>query len=185
VRQADGRNAATLARARAQRASGRNLARQLPVSNTPSPPDLDAKPDGGALLPLLALCAVVAFALNFGWEMAQMPLYATRMSTLRCLGAAGGDAGLTAAAFLVAVAATRLWSIRASWIVVAASALAAVLIERRGLSSGRWAYASAMPTVAGVGVAPLMQLPLLAVVSRWLGRRILTAPARTVRAASR
>ncbi len=118
----------------------------------------------------LGLWVVLAFALNFAWEMAQMPLYATRVTTERCLTAAGGDVAVTAIALALAaaVARGRRWLLWAALILLLVGAAAA--IERLALSAGRWSYA-AMPTLVGIGLAPLAQLPLIAVASNWLAGR--------------
>jgi hypothetical protein len=120
--------------------------------------------------------------LNFAWEMAQMPLYATRMTTERCLVAAGGDVVLTVAALALAgVLARRRRSVFWAVLVLLLAAVP-VSIEVLALSAGRWSYAVAMPTLEGVGLAPLVQLPLIGVVSAWLaGRaRVSKAAARTL-----
>ncbi|MEK7499252.1 MAG: hypothetical protein AAB649_01460, partial [Patescibacteria group bacterium] len=48
----------------------------------------------------------------------------------------------------------------------------AIFIEQRALMEGRWEYLPAMPIVAGMGLSPLVQLPLLCVatyeITAWL-----------------
>ncbi|UTI63997.1 hypothetical protein NBH00_21980 [Paraconexibacter antarcticus] len=93
--------------------------------------------------------------------MAQMPLYATAMSIRRCLQAAGGDLALTLLAFAAARVLVRRRALR--WTSFALLLmLAAILVERQALSGGRWSYAASMPTLAGMGIVPLVQLPLIA-----------------------
>lgn len=55
---------------------------------------------------------------------------------------------------------------------VVVAALAVAGIESWARNTDRWTYADAMPTVAGLGLSPLVQLPLLGAPSAWAGRRI-------------
>lgn len=115
---------------------------------------------------------VLDLAANFAWEMAQMPLYATRMSVGRCMAAAGGDLVLTLAALALGGILARgrrpmFWALT---VVLLTSA--AVLIEALALSVGRWAYAVTMPTLLGIGLPPLLQLPLIGLASVWLATRV-------------
>ena len=48
----------------------------------------------------------------------------------------------------------------------------AIFIESWALSSGRWSYTSSMPLVFGIGLTPLIQLALTAVLSLKLARSI-------------
>lgn len=93
--------------------------------------------------------ALVAFVLNWVWEMLQIP--ASRETAGRswaetlgpCTLAALGDVGLTFAVFGL-------------------GALAAA-VEARSTASGWWSYMDRMPVVPvlGVGLWPLLQLALL------------------------
>jgi hypothetical protein len=114
----------------------------------------------------------VALVTNAAWELTQRPLYAVDPSVLRCLSAAVVDAAYTVGAvFGAALVAQR--DPRAFLPVVAAAlAVAAAGIESWALATDRWTYADAMPTVAGLGLSPLVQLPLLGALSAWAGRRI-------------
>jgi hypothetical protein len=49
-----------------------------------------------------------------------------------------------------------------TWAVPAFVFIFAVVVEIQALATGRWAYAPAMPVlpILGVGVSPLLQLPL-------------------------
>ncbi len=122
----------------------------------------------------LALVAV-AFALNVVWELAQAPLYGGDGGppTGIYIRAAVNDALLIAAAAAAGVLAGRGWS-PAFWpVLVLLLAGTAIFIELRALATGRWSYAEAMPTVATIGLSPLVQLPLLGAVSvlaTWRGR---------------
>lgn len=78
-----------------------------------------------------------------------------------------GDALLTVA---VAVAAARAG--RPSPAVLAAGLAGVALgIERHAATRARWGYRPAMPTLGGVGLLPLVQLPLLGVTAAGLARR--------------
>jgi hypothetical protein len=82
------------------------------------------------------------------------------------LRAALGDALLTVAVALPAAHAGR----RSPAVLAAGLAGAALGIERCALARGRWAYRPAMPTVGGVGLVPLVQLPLLGLTAAGLAR---------------
>lgn len=125
--------------------------------------------------------ALVAFGLNAIWEIAQRPLYAGEQPITGCLVAALPDAGLTLAAVGLALwlerrATASFWSLA-----LGALLAAALAIEAWALSTGRWSYAPAMPTIGPMGLAPLLQLPLLAALGvvgarRLAGRRGLFVP---------
>lgn len=126
--------------------------------------------------------AVVGFGLNAVWEIAQHPLYLGGGGAAILLGAATADA----AAILAAVAVARIVSRgRSALLLPLVAGLLGSLaagIEVWALSEDRWAYASAMPTIAGIGLAPLLQLPLLGLVgvllaTRWNTRGRATHPA--------
>jgi hypothetical protein len=117
---------------------------------------------GGPALRWWMLVAGIALAGNAIWEMAQMPLYATSCPLLGCLRAAVVETGLTLAAVMVARRAGAHDS-RAFWpSLVGLLLIAAALIEAAALAGSYWAYGSAMPTLGGVGLVPLIQLALLA-----------------------
>ncbi|MCP9491703.1 MAG: hypothetical protein MSC31_17790 [Solirubrobacteraceae bacterium MAG38_C4-C5] len=108
-----------------------------------------------------------ALALNGAWEVAQLPLNTCPPTPRTVLRAALGDALLT-----VAVAVPAAWTGRRSpAVLVAGLAGAALGIERNALARGRWAYRPAMPTARGVGLVPLVQLPLLGLTAAGLVRR--------------
>jgi hypothetical protein len=114
----------------------------------------------------------VALVTNAVWELTQRPLYEVDPSVLRCLSAAVVDAAYTVAA-VVGGALVAQRNPRAFLpVVVAALAVAAAGIESWARDTDRWSYADAMPTVAGLGLSPLVQLPLLGALSAWAGRRV-------------
>lgn len=117
---------------------------------------------------------VISVAVNYVWEMAQMPLY-ERMpfdsvrSWLVCFRAALGDGVIVLTIWAAGAAVFR----RVHWftpltpltalVALAAGATIAVGIELHALSAERWAYSSLMPILPGinVGVSPLIQLLVL------------------------
>ncbi|WP_075831536.1 hypothetical protein [Deinococcus marmoris] len=119
----------------------------------------------------------VAFALNFAWEMLQMPLFGdmdwSPASWVLCAAASLGDAAFSAAAY----AALAVWHRDTWWIrrrrlldltlVVMGGTLSAFLGERITLALGWWSYRPLMPLVPGlgVGVVPFVQLAALTVVT--------------------
>lgn len=123
----------------------------------------------------LVAFVAAAFTLNWLWEMAQMPAYGElarlpwRTTAVVCTTATLGDVLITLALYGVgALAAADLrWGMERRWNVYATLALlgagTAAAIEWRALATGRWSYADGMPIapVLGVGVLPLLQLPLL------------------------
>ncbi len=106
--------------------------------------------------------ALVAYAANTAWELAQRPLYGAGQDVTRCLVAAGWDAAYTIAALAMASAARQRWGRAAYWSTLILSLLLlATGIEFWALTTDRWSYSSAMPTLLGLGLSPLTQLPLL------------------------
>lgn len=127
------------------------------------------------------------FALNLVWEFAQSPLYADHVEGWRYLvwtrfHCTLGDVLILLGAFWATAAAYRSWS----WPVTRGNA-ATVMFLVAGLLytswsewfntsvRGAWSYAPAMPTVLGVGLAPLLQWlvlpPLLILILRASAKR--------------
>lgn len=118
------------------------------------------------------------FALNFVWEVAQLPLYAMgRYAEWPALGYAVlhctvGDATVVFVSYLIAALATGAsrWPLHRPLaglaVVLAAGELYTIWAEWYNVYVVRsWAYAAGMPTIRGIGVAPLAQwlvLPPLA-----------------------
>lgn len=121
---------------------------------------------------------LLLFALNLVWEVVQLPLYAMgRYSEWPALGYAVlhctlGDAGMALAAYLIAALLTGVprWPLHRPLagiaVVLIAGELYTIWAEWRNVYVVRsWAYAAGMPTLWGIGVAPLAQwlvLPVLA-----------------------
>src|SRR5437763_13884887 len=118
--------------------------------------DRPARPYASFVLTL----ALAAFALNWLWEMLQMPAYAEMAGrswwdTLApCALAALGDVGATLGVYgVIAPGSAPLgWGIRGRWNPGAAAAHlgggCALGYEEKGPVSGRWSCGDAMPTVA-------------------------------------
>lgn len=136
----------------------------------------------------MAVAVIVAFGLNWLWEMAQMRAYVEmagrpwQETVWPCAVASLGDVALTLVVYgIVALATGRMrWPVDGKWnTYAAASVLGAVCglaMEWRALAQGRWSYTDQMPTipVLGVGLWPLLQLALLVPVTLgiagWRGR---------------
>lgn len=110
-----------------------------------------------------------AYALHFGWEMAHGSLFATMdqmpfwQATAWCARAAGWDVVISAAAYVAAALAARrvLWIQQRVWwpyaIYFAVGLAVTIAMERWAIAVGRWQYREAMPTIAGIGLSPLLQ----------------------------
>jgi hypothetical protein len=112
---------------------------------------------------------LIAFTLNAIWEIAQSPLYAWevgRESVLVCLWAAGEDAliilGLVTLVTFVTHPVEPFRFSHFGFTLLAGLGLGgAVFIETRALFAGSWSYGPLMPTIASLGLSPLLQLTLL------------------------
>lgn len=113
--------------------------------------------------------ALAAYALHFAWEMGHASLFAPMdrlpfwQATAWCARAAGWDVVISAAAYLAAAMTARrlLWIRERRWLPVAiyfvVGLAVTIAIERWAISVGRWQYREAMPTIAGIGLSPLLQ----------------------------
>lgn len=133
-----------------------------------------------------ALAIIVsAYALHFAWEMGHASLFAPMdrlpfwQATAWCTRAAGWDVVISAAAYLAAVLATKnllwprermRWPIAIYFLVGLAITIA---IERWAVSAGRWQYREAMPTIAGIGLTPLLQWILIPAVILLIARKMM------------
>ena len=135
---------------------------------------------------VLALCA---FALNWLWEMLQMPGYAEmaglswRVTAARCTTATLGDVVITLGIYGIGATAAGQWhwGLVGGWNVLATGAmlgaLIAVAVEHVALAHGRWSYTDRMPIVPvlAVGLWPFLQLtvlvPLALALARWSSHR--------------
>ena len=122
-----------------------------------------------------ATLVLSAFALNWVWEMAQMPAYRETAgrpwveTVPTCTLAALGDVAAVLAIYGVGALAPGdvRWGLSGRWNVYATVALlggtCAVAFEWRALATGRWSYTDAMPVIPllGVGLWPVLQLTVL------------------------
>ena len=121
---------------------------------------------------MLLTLALTMVALHFMWEMAQghwfasmAPLSFWRATSL-CARATVGDVVITAIAFSAAAAVARSshWPaekrkslLLPAGIFIASGLAMTVAYEIHALAAGQWSYAETMPTIAGVGVLPILQ----------------------------
>ena len=128
-----------------------------------------------------------AYALHFAWEMAHASLFAPMdrlpfwQATAWCTRAAGWDVVISVAAYAAAALAVRrvLWihhPTRWPYSIYFAVGLAiTIAIERWAIAADRWQYREAMPTIAGIGLTPLLQwvvIPAAMVgIMRWITRK--------------
>lgn len=110
-----------------------------------------------------ALIFLIAFVLNLIWEKLQMPLYSVDVSGweywLLCIRASIWDAVIITGVYYVVDAPSKKIKYIMSVIILLC---VAIFIEQCALIEGRWAYSYLMPTIFGIGLVPLIQLPLLA-----------------------
>jgi hypothetical protein len=129
-----------------------------------------------------AALGAAAFALNWLWEIVQMPAYepparAWASTALAHVVPSLGDAAITFAVYGVCALVAGRWRLAGVWNEYAAAALlggaCAVAYEWKALGSGWWAYGNRMPVVPllGVGLWPLLQLTLLVPVAFWMASR--------------
>ena len=146
----------------------------------------DAAPPALSAWQPWAALAVIAFVLNFGWEMLQAPLYESmaglswEKATWLCSQASAGDAVITLAAYgsVAVLAGSRAWIARprATHVTgyLAGGLVLTVVLELLNVYAlGRWAYGSGMPRVLGVGLAPLTQWLVVPLASLWVTRSYL------------
>ena len=116
------------------------------------------------MLKRVAYIFIVAFALNLIWEKLQMPLYAVDVSGwdcwLLCIRASVWDAVIITGVYYLIDTPSRTHRYALASILLFCIA---IFIEQRALTEGKWAYSALMPTLFGIGISPLIQLPLLAI----------------------
>jgi hypothetical protein len=130
---------------------------------------------------------VITLLLHYAWEMGQASFFTNfwGMSILEhawpCFKASLGDLAIAAVCYAVAATVFRrpAWAVRPGWLWPAVlwlitGLVITVVLESWALAEGRWDYEPAMPTVAGIGVLPLLQwiiIPILTLtLVRWLVR---------------
>ena len=140
------------------------------MRRTESDGSLKAEPRTGASpMKRWATFALLVFALNFGWEMAQSVLYANMKAmaiaaaTGACLRAALADLLIFAITYATAAIACRdrTWPAHRRHLAFAVFFITALSItvayERFAIRTGQWRYDVQMPLILGVGIAPLLQ----------------------------
>ncbi len=162
-------------------------------SNQPPPPvgRTDRTITWKAAFRFALFAAALNFALNFVWEISQGSLYAAPHAArlplnmplycVICLRASLGDVAITVISYLIAAGIARdiAWLIRspklrffaplAAWLT--SGLLITVWLEHEALATGRWAYGRLMPTIGGVGLAPLLQWVVVPLIWFWLLRK--------------
>lgn len=118
---------------------------------------------------------LAAFITNLMWENVQAPLYTGYKSFeqhfLFCLAASLIDAAVILAFYFIVMLMRKdaLWPLNIkpadTLALLAMGLVTAILFERWALESGRWDYTDKMPVVLGIGLAPLIQLGILSIVS--------------------
>lgn len=116
-----------------------------------------------------AAIILAAYALHFTWEMGHGSLFAPMdrlpfwQATAWCARAAGWDVVIGVTAYLAAalVGRTVKWpGQRLAWPVAIYFLVGlglTIAIERWAVAAGHWQYREAMPTIAGIGLTPLLQ----------------------------
>ena len=148
-------------------------------------------------LRLWLAASLLTLAVHYMWEMGQarffdnmagMPL--SRHAAI-CFLASLGDVAIAASAYGVTGLLFRrpVWALRPRWLGPAALWVAiglgvTALVERWAIASGRWAYGESMPTIFGVGLAPLLQWTFVPVVTLVIFRAWARRYGRTAGAAS-
>lgn len=127
---------------------------------------------------------IVAFLLNLGWEMLQMPLYKgmslSIQSAVFCALASLADVVMLLLydAFAL-IYKNPFWvqslTLRRILILALAGGTGAVLAEIRQVSFGNWTYSRSMPIipVANVGLSPVLQFMMLPVIIYYLSFHLL------------
>lgn len=130
---------------------------------------------------LLLLIFFIAFALNFVWEMLQMPAYgrfaqSAAQMWLFCTLATTGDAVYISLLYWIGKSLTQdqIWIAHLDWLRVSAiivvGIISATLVERIALTFGFWQYSEVMIEVPllQVGILPMLQLTILPLATFWL-----------------
>ena len=130
---------------------------------------------------------IIAFITNLIWENLQAPLYTSFKNFGQhfsfCLVASLVDA-VVILGFYFAISLIRknsMWLLKIrladTLMLMALGLVTAIVFEKWALKSGTWDYTSDMPIIFGIGIAPLIQLAILSIISIYLlkitfGRRV-------------
>lgn len=119
------------------------------------------------------LIFAVAFVLNLVWEKSHMVLYDIAAIPMDpwwiLLRATFWDAVMITGVYLFVDTPNKTKRYFLSAIVCV---VMAVFIEQRAMAEGRWEYLPTMPIVLGMGLSPLIQLPLLALITFEIVRKM-------------
>lgn len=148
-----------------------------------------AVPPAGSTVARLAaawvLWIALAAPLHFAWEWAQAPLYTLwrnesgAVITYSIAHCTAGDALIAAASYLAGAAGSRavdwpsaapLRGLSVAWVL--GIGYTAFSEWRNVYRLGSWTYTEAMPTIAGIGVAPLLQWLFVPLAMVFLWRRL-------------
>lgn len=121
---------------------------------------------------------ITAFITNLIWENFQAPLYAGFKTFgqhfLFCLVASVVDAVVILAFYFIIRLMRKdpLWLLHMKlgdmFILLFMGLFTAILFEKWALKSGSWDYTSEMPLIFGIGLAPLIQLSILSIISVYI-----------------
>lgn len=129
---------------------------------------------------------IVAYVLNFSWEIIQMPLYKNSSYNIEhiafCALASVADAIMVLLIYFgfAVIYKNPLWvqnlTLPRILILMLVGGFGAVAAEIRHVSSGTWAYDTSMPIipVVDVGLSPVLQFMLLPVCSYYLSFRMIS-----------
>jgi len=133
-------------------------------------------------LPNILCFLSIAFILNFIWELLHYSLYIDLTNIpkfLHIIIASLTDMAIIAGIFLI----ISLKNKNINWIkkpkfsdyfiIVLLTSITAVLIELNALAINKWQYTSTMPTLLGIGISPLLQLPVTAILTLMIIRFLL------------
>ena len=128
---------------------------------------------------------ILAFLLNFSWELIQMPLYNIASFTINhmtfCALGSVADAIMVLLIYfgLAVIFKNPLWihpvQRQRVIIVILIGGIGAALSEMRHLSLGNWAYSDLMPLIPiiSVGISPVLQFMVLPILTYILSFKIL------------
>ena len=127
--------------------------------------------------------AILAFLLNFAWEIMQMPLYQGSSYSISSIGfcalASVADAIMVLLLYLgfAFILKNMFWveflNTQQIIFVILTGGTGAILSEMRHLSLGSWVYADAMPIIPyiNVGISPVLQFMILPLLTYFLSFR--------------
>lgn len=134
---------------------------------------------------ILFILFIISFALNWIWEIIQMPLYSVpweiwSWECIRiCTMSTVWDAGYVVAVFLILAILNKNFGFfrdldnKDIFIIVFVGVATAMFVEVRALVFGDWAYSNLMPLLPlSAGLSPVVQLPTLSLLSIYLLKKV-------------